>query len=329
MMSSTVANDLPGASDLIGAYETLAKSLVPEVSWIRLYDGQMKLRGQSSAAVAAGIAGWLDELQWPTSRNRRPAAKAAGPKSQWVAIPMETSEGILLGAFCACLAFPTADSVQQASSAARRLQPLLDCIHRDLAAARPTHSKVRTLTERTAELEWLFELTSSLKTSSDDKRIIEALLSAATQRLTSALGVLHAPDKRLTLTYSADLAAAIPLMEAWRKSAPHLMNWAQRQAKPLVVNHGRPNKVSAPCKVMSVPITLDNGRVLGIMAFYNPETAGDYLPRHVFLARHIGRQAATLIASQFDLMTGLYTRSGLEHAVGEFGLGGENDEQAV
>jgi diguanylate cyclase (GGDEF)-like protein len=38
----------------------------------------------------------------------------------------------------------------------------------------------------------------------------------------------------------------------------------------------------------------------------------DFLARHVFLARHIGRQAASLVEAQFDLMTGLYTRSGLD-----------------
>jgi diguanylate cyclase (GGDEF)-like protein len=61
-----------------------------------------------------------------------------------------------------------------------------------------------------------------------------------------------------------------------------------------------------------VPIVRESGRVVGVMAFYNPPKAGDYLPRHQFLARHIGRQAASLIEAQFDLMTGLYTRSGLD-----------------
>jgi diguanylate cyclase (GGDEF)-like protein len=85
----------------------------------------------------------------------------------------------------------------------------------------------------------------------------------------------------------------------------------------------------APCKVMSVPIIRDNGRVLGILAFYNPAEAEDYLPRHVFLARNIGRQAASLIESQFDLMTGLYNRSGLEQSVGHVCSSADNGEQCV
>ena len=84
------------------------------------------------------------------------------------------------------------------------MKPLLDCIHRDLAAARPISSKVRTLTERASELEWLFELTSGLKSSTDDKNILEKLLMAATGRLRAALGALSVPDKRLTLTCNPD-----------------------------------------------------------------------------------------------------------------------------
>jgi hypothetical protein len=61
-----------------------------------------------------------------------------------------------------------------------------------------------------------------------------------------------------------------------------------------------------------VPVTQESGRVIGLLAFYNSPQSPDYLSRHVFLARHIGRQAASIVEAQFDLMTGLYTRSGLD-----------------
>jgi diguanylate cyclase (GGDEF)-like protein len=48
------------------------------------------------------------------------------------------------------------------------------------------------------------------------------------------------------------------------------------------------------------------------LAFYKLPLAEDYCGREVFLARHIGRQAASIVEAQFDLMTGLYTRGGLD-----------------
>jgi diguanylate cyclase (GGDEF)-like protein len=319
MTNTAVRDDTAPLTDIFGAYDALARSLVPELSWICLFDGQLKLRGQSHGGGADSMSSWLKSLNWPKSRERTQVSRPAGLHSQWLAVPLETSDGDLLGIFCACLPYLDQDPAAKSETAAtaKRLKPLLDCIHRDLASAKPVSSKVRTLTERTTELEWLFELTNGLKGSSDDKKIIEELLSAATRRLGSALGALHVPHKRLTLTWGADAAAAAPLLDAWRGSAPHLLTWAQRQTKPLVINKPRPGQTAASCKVMSVPLVRDNGRVLGILAFYNPAAADDYLPRHVFLARHIGRQAASLIESQFDLMTGLYTRSGLEQTVGD------------
>jgi GGDEF domain-containing protein len=321
-MKSTMApaDDPPHACEIFDAYVALAKSLVPTLSTIRVYDGQLRLWGGSKEISGEQTDSWVQSLDWRKSRTRSPAnwQQADG---LWIALPLEASDGVLLGVFCACL--PHSDG-----STGRQLKPLLDCIHRDLASARPVGAKVRTLTERAAELEWLFEITSGLKQSTDDRRIIEGLLIAATQRLSSALGVLHLPEKRLTLTHTPDASRAAPLLQAWENTAPHLMTWAQRQNKPLVVNQARPGQ-STPCKVMSIPIIRENGRVLGVMAFYNPPEAPNYLPRHVYLARHVGRQAASLIESQFDLMTGLYTRSGLEHMFGDVAPGSQDCEQCI
>jgi diguanylate cyclase (GGDEF)-like protein len=61
----------------------------------------------------------------------------------------------------------------------------------------------------------------------------------------------------------------------------------------------------------------ETGRVIGCLAFYNLPRAANYSGRQVFLARHIGRQAASLVEAQFDLMTGLYTRGGLDQMYSE------------
>jgi GGDEF domain-containing protein len=64
-----------------------------------------------------------------------------------------------------------------------------------LAATRPETVKVRVLTERTAELEWLFELTGKLKGCTDERHVVEELLRAANERLNSGLTVLCVPEK--------------------------------------------------------------------------------------------------------------------------------------
>ena len=80
------------------------------------------------------------------------------------AIPIEHADGSLLGVFCLRRA-----GAHPADSA-RRLKPLLECVRRELAASQPESQRINDLTERSAELEWLFKLTSSLKGATDDRK---------------------------------------------------------------------------------------------------------------------------------------------------------------
>ncbi|MBV8909620.1 MAG: GGDEF domain-containing protein [Gammaproteobacteria bacterium] len=199
-------------------------------------------------------------------------------------------------------------------SVVQRLKPCIECLQRELANAPSEGSKLRSLSERTAELEWLFQITSKLNGANSDKSVIEELLAAATRRLHSALGALLIPEKQLSIEFATE-RAPIELRDAWKRTRAHLFNWTQRQRRPLVMNTaGRRDHKIPECKILAVPIVRENGRVMGLMAFFNPPQAGSYGNRQAFLARHLGRHAAGMIEAQFDLMTGLYSRDGLEQA---------------
>jgi diguanylate cyclase (GGDEF)-like protein len=300
---------------IFASYVALANGLVGDLTGICLLDGSLKPRGQHGELTGESIAKWIRSLGWKESLATAPIASAHGSHQWWTGIPLEQSDGALLGVFCVSqqIANPPTQPSRLATDLAIRLKPLLDCIHRDLAASIPARSQIQTLTERSAELEWLFKVTSNLKGAVDDKRVLEELVAEATSRLKCALGVLYVPDKRLTIKCENDKAASTSLLEAWSQTREHLMTWVQRQSRPLVVNSvGREGKSLIPCKVLCVPVAPEAGRVIGALAFYNLLQAANFSSRQVFLARHIGRQAASIVEAQFDLMTGLYTRSGLD-----------------
>lgn len=172
---------------------------------------------------------------------------------------------------------------------------------------------MRALTERTAELEWLFKVTGKLKGAVDDRRIAEELLIAAADRLGSALAVLAIPERHLLITHNRDALNSEQLDGIWQQVERNLIHWAQRRKRPLIMNSaGRNGQKVTRCKILSVPVVRDTGRVLGVLAFFNPPDHPDFSTRHVFLARHLGRESASIVDAQFDLMTGLYTRGGLE-----------------
>lgn len=321
-----------GPDPIFASYVALANGLVGDLNGVGLLDGALRPVGQSGDMQAARLVQWVQSLRWGEMQSRMPAAIAGAASQWWVAIPVEQTDGTLLGIFCVSqrVAANPPQPSRFAETLAQRLKPLVDCIFRDFVAAIPKGEKVKALTERTAELEWLFQVTTNLKGAVDDQRIMEGLLSAATARLECALGILCVPDKRLTLKCEHDKAAAASLLEAWAQTQQHLITWAQRQNRPLVVNGaGRGAKHLAPCKVLCVPVVRETGRVIGALAFYNPPEAPDFLGRHVFLARHIGRQAASIVEAQFDLMTGLYTRSGLDQMCSRFAEEAELVERSV
>jgi diguanylate cyclase (GGDEF)-like protein len=297
------------------SYVALANGLVGDLTGICLLDGSLRPRGQHGELNGQAATKWIRSLGWTELNETAPMASAFDSHQWWTGIPLEQSDGTLIGVFCVSQRIPSAPTQPSrfAADLALRLKPLLDCIHRDLVAAVPANAQIQDLTARSSELEWLFKVTSNLKGGVDGKKVLQELVAEATSRLNSALGVLCIPDKHLTVKCENDKEAATSMLEAWSQTREHLTTWVQRQRRPLVVNSvGREGNSLRRCKVLCVPVVREAGRVIGLLAFYNLPGAPNYSNRQTFLARHIGLQAASIVEAQFDLMTGLYTRSGLD-----------------
>lgn len=322
---NSVIDAAASETGMLTSYAQLAASLLEGAGGVCVLDARLRSRGRTGALDAQALARALRTQGWEDPMQRRPVAlRALGA----TAIPVEQLDGPILGVFCVeQLKIPPAECAQ-------RLRPLLDVIRRELAAEQPASQRLNTLTERSAELEWLFNLTSSLKGASDDRRVLEELVRAAAQRLESTYGLLLVPDRRIRVEYDPDDSKA--LRDTSTHTQKHLIIWAQRQNRPLVINGTAPNAAatrsaaSAPrCKILSVPVVRDTGEVIGALAFFNPPDAPDFSHRHVFLARHLGRQAASIVETQFDLMTGLYTRQGLEQMYGRLEAEGHDAASVV
>jgi diguanylate cyclase (GGDEF)-like protein len=309
----------PPEDPLLSSYAELAKSLIGDSAGICLFDHELRPRGHTHHLKHSTVARWLKTLDWAHASQRSAAATMLSADRCLTAIPLEQSDGALLGVFCVqqIRDQPPARPAHYAAELQRSLKPLLDCVHREIAGSLPMKSRIQTLTERTAELEWLFKITSNLKGSTDEKLILQELLDSAATRLECALGVIYIPGRRLCLERPQSPQHAAQLLEAWQKTKQHLLTWAQRHNRPLIVGGAGSKERTPRVRILGVPVVRDSGQVIGVLGFYNPPAAPEFASRHIFLARHLGRQAAGIVESQFDLMTGLYTRGGLEQACGQ------------
>lgn len=301
---------------MFASYVQLTQALLGDVEGLCLLDGRLRALGeQGLPAVAA--AKRVRALGWESreSAPRPPVSEQQGQARRLILLPLETAGGELLGVLAILRRRVDGEEPQagDAREALGRLKPVLDCLHRELDGRQPDRGALQDLTERTSELEWLFNVTNSLGNGRDEPKLIEGLLEAATRHLKSAFGVLLVPDKHLCIEHVHEAKDGQSLREGWARTREQLTAWVQRHRRPLVVNGaGRAHARIPRCKILCVPITPEHGRVIGLIAFFNPAQAPDYQNRHVFLVRHLGRQSAGIIEAQFDPMSGLYTRAGLE-----------------
>jgi len=311
---------------LVGAYFDLARSLLPGSTGVCLLDAALVPCGSRGRIDDAALQAWIRTLGWPAAATAAVECRQADG-ARVVAVPARDESGHIVGVFAvtlttAVVSGPTADIEQ-------RIRPIVECAARELAMRSPARKRTETLAGRTAELEWLFELTANMNSRGDD-RVLEQLLGAATQRLGCGLGALVIPEKRLVLEFAPDPATAEPLRRTLAQTQAHLLQLAQRGRKPIVVNQSRmPGQLAPSCKLLSVPITRQNGRVLGVLAFFNPGGAPDFSDRNRFLAGHLGRQVAAVLDAQFDLMTGLYTRAALAQAYASIAQRGVDEDRSI
>ncbi len=303
------------ADSIFDSYARLIETLLGETEGLCLLDAELRVLGErrlraTVTAKRVRALGWLKRGAAP----RSPASEHLGENHQVILLPLEAASGALVGVLgIRRHAGGGNPSARDPGELLVRLRPAIECLIRELGGREPVRGALREQTERASELEWLFNVTQSLGGSREEPQMIEGLLEAATGHLKSALGVLLVPDRRLCIEHVRDSECEQELRQAWLRTRGQLMAWVQRHRRPLVVNGAGRAAASVPrCKILCVPITPEHGRVIGLMAFFNAAQAPDYRSRHIFLVRHLGRHSASLIEAQFDPMSGLLTRAGLE-----------------
>jgi len=193
--------------------------------------------------------------------------------------------------------------------------PLVDCLCRELGQPVRKALSSATLSERTAELEWLFGLTENLHSHSGDPRAISQLLGAAVEHMRANFGAVVVADHALELTYSSMIRFDRQSARIFDRCHPYFMNFVSRRKQPLTANKATVGSNMPPFKVLLLPIEPRKGKVIGYIVFLKAAALPGFGRRQLFLGRHIGHQLGTLLESQYDLATGLLTRNAFEQDV--------------
>jgi hypothetical protein len=142
------------ASALFQSYVQLTQGLLEDVTGICLLDRQLRCLGVSGGLKAPAVTAAIQIIIKKERLRRGAHSIDQGPRLRVTIIPLAQTDGALLGFFCVQQQSAKfgKSARQYAASAARTLRPVLDCLHRELAAAWSLNAKVRLLIEVLREL---------------------------------------------------------------------------------------------------------------------------------------------------------------------------------
>jgi hypothetical protein len=115
---------------LFESCSALARDALGELTGICLLDHALAGRGQSGQLRSKQIAHWLRTLGWLEAGARTPVT-VEHEHGQWLTvIPLEQTDGTLLGVLCVQqrVALQLAQSPRYAANLLQRLRPALDCL---------------------------------------------------------------------------------------------------------------------------------------------------------------------------------------------------------
>ena len=305
------------AKDIYSSYGDLAGRLLAAATQLSFYNAVGDLEWSRGAPAGAGAGANTGSLVRDVLAcgQTTPQMRRVGTSMLEVAIPINVDGRpvSILQVHVPCDE-PAADRrlLRDTLSAAA---PLVDCLCRELGQERRKALSSATLSERTEELEWLFALTENLHSNSSDPRAIRQLLGAAVERMRASFGAVVAPQHALELRYESMVRIDMQSTGIFERCRPYFLNFVSRRKQPLIANKAAAGSHMPPFRVLLLPIEPHKGRVIGYIVFLKAAALPAFGRRQLFLGRHVGHQVGTLLESQYDLATGLLTRSAFEQDV--------------
>jgi diguanylate cyclase (GGDEF)-like protein len=192
------------------------------------------------------------------------------------------------------------------------VQPALECLRRELALRARLGLSERDLDIKERDLELMMEISSSQSASSSEADEFSLILKTGLDRMGCALAALWVPDKNISVSMTRSGAPMSP--EALQRAQHHLTAWMQMQQRTIVINHISKvaSDVAAPYKILACPIRHHSGRVMGVLALFNPPSAEDFDVQQTRVAEMLAKRSTNIIQAQYDTSTGLMTRQAFE-----------------
>jgi len=206
---------------------------------------------------------------------------------------------------------------QDFSFAAALLAPVLECLRRELVARATIDELSGAVGGLDKDLNLLIAHGGDEQPAAgaDGANELQPLLQQTIEHLRARMGALLIPEKSVMLVRSA--AGTPPDTQFLMRAHRRLLALAQSQREPLILNETLSAAVpdSFPYRVLCCPLHSRAGRSMGVLALMRDAGADPYSERDAHMAQILARKAIGVIESNYDALSGLFTRPALEQRV--------------
>jgi diguanylate cyclase (GGDEF)-like protein len=306
----------PGAR--FDPYVRLARSLLPRTSVVAMFGPSGELIWSTDTLAGPDLINAVDDALLQANANSDSAGQLRLLEGNIPAYLCNLrDEDKTFVALVAVLCRPS-DSAEKRnldfSFAFSLLAPMLECLRRELIARTTIDELTLTVGGLDKDLNLLLAASHG-EAHGENANELHLLLQQTIEHLRAATGTLLVPEKGVTLVRAA---RGVPpdtrfLMRAHRR----LLSLAQGQREPLVLNetHSAENPEGFPYRVLCCSLRSRAGRSIGVLALLREPSAESFTERDAHIAEILARKALAAIESNYDGLSGLYTRQALDKRV--------------
>jgi diguanylate cyclase (GGDEF)-like protein len=306
----------PNPASSLEPYAQLIRSLLPRATSCFLFDATGRLDWSSEPTIGPDLVNLVDD----TLLAARSEPEAAGQlrliegNVPVYACWMRDDAGELM-AVLAVMCRRSGGGVDEPrafSFVYSLLRPALECLRRDFLARQAIEDLNETVSELDRDLELLLADPAQLQGQLRSSDELKSIAQNAVDHLKCSMAALLVPQKGVAMLRCRPGAKPDPQLLA--RTHRQLISMAQMRAEPLIINRVAPSAVAGiiPYRILSCPVRHPSGRTLGVLALFREHEGPEFVQRDARLAEVIARRAAAIVESQYDALSGLYTRAALE-----------------
>jgi diguanylate cyclase (GGDEF)-like protein len=312
---------VPGQpGDRFDPYVRLIRSLLPRTSCVAMFGPSGEMQWTTDATTGPDLMNVIDDALLSTRANPDSAGQMrllAGnlPVYLWA---LRDDERQLL-CLLSVLGRPN-DALDKRSPdfafVCQLLAPAVECLRRELIARATIDDLTHTVGGLDKDLNLLLSQDhAELPTAEAGAGDLQQLLQQTIEHLRASTGALLVPEKNVMLVRSAD--ARPPDTQFWMRAHRRLLPIAQAQREPLILNETQSIEApeAFPFRVLCCSLRSRTGRTIGVLALLREPLAEPFGARDAHVGEILARKAIAAIESNYDPLSGLYTRPAFERRV--------------